>query len=206
MRPPRIEPGPTDSESDVLTTPPSMHMDLTRDQTQTHANEETCTWKLVYKLTTQALNRSRKLPAAYERLTKRVPHCRRKRRLTLINTWLPPTISQEQLQWRIYWHQLLQTNIMTTVNYTWQLTAFTKKTPHWRRKHRLTLFNTWLRAAYYFTRTITVTNSLTPTITNKANRMTTFNYRWQKTTFTKHTALCRRKHRLTLNNTWLPPS
>ena len=28
---------------------------------------------------------------------------------TLINTWLPPTISQEQLQWRIYWHQLLQT-------------------------------------------------------------------------------------------------
>ena len=41
--------------------------------------------------------------------TKRIPHCRRKRRLTLINTWLPPTISQEQLQWRIYWHQPLQT-------------------------------------------------------------------------------------------------
>ena len=41
--------------------------------------------------------------------TKRIPHCRRKRRLSLINTWLPPTISQERLQWRIYWHQLLQT-------------------------------------------------------------------------------------------------
>ena len=32
MRPPGIEPEPTDSESDVLTTPPSMHMALTRDQ------------------------------------------------------------------------------------------------------------------------------------------------------------------------------
>ena len=29
-----IEPGPTDSESDVLTTVPSMHMALTRDQAQ----------------------------------------------------------------------------------------------------------------------------------------------------------------------------
>ena len=62
----------------------------------------------------------------------------------------------------------------------------------------------WL--GYYFTRTITVTNSLTSTITNKTNIMTTLNYTWQKTTFTKHTALCRRKHRLTSFNTWLPPT
>ena len=34
MRPPEIEPKPTDSESDVLTTLPSMHMALTRDQAQ----------------------------------------------------------------------------------------------------------------------------------------------------------------------------
>ena len=27
----------------------------------------------------------------------------------LFNTWLSPTISQERLQWQIYWHQLLQT-------------------------------------------------------------------------------------------------
>ena len=32
MRPPGIEPGPNDSESDVLTTPPSMHMAFKRDQ------------------------------------------------------------------------------------------------------------------------------------------------------------------------------
>ena len=32
MRPPGIEPGLTDSESDVLTTLPSMHMALTRDR------------------------------------------------------------------------------------------------------------------------------------------------------------------------------
>ena len=41
--------------------------------------------------------------------TKQTPHCRRNHRLTLFNTWLSPTISQERLQWRIYWHQLLQT-------------------------------------------------------------------------------------------------
>ena len=40
MRPPRIEPGSTDSESDVLTTPPSMHLDI-HNQAQTHAHEET---------------------------------------------------------------------------------------------------------------------------------------------------------------------
>ena len=34
MRPPGIEPGPTDSESDVLTTLPSMHMALTGDKAQ----------------------------------------------------------------------------------------------------------------------------------------------------------------------------
>ena len=34
MRPPKIEPEPTYSESDVLTTLPSMHMALTRDQAQ----------------------------------------------------------------------------------------------------------------------------------------------------------------------------
>ena len=39
MRPSGIEPGPTDSESDMLTTLPSMHMVLTRDQAQTHAND-----------------------------------------------------------------------------------------------------------------------------------------------------------------------
>ena len=39
MRPPGIEPAPTDSESDVLTTPPSMHIALTRDQAQTPAND-----------------------------------------------------------------------------------------------------------------------------------------------------------------------
>ena len=38
MRPPGNKPRPTDSESDVLTTLLSMHMDLTRDQAQTHAN------------------------------------------------------------------------------------------------------------------------------------------------------------------------
>ena len=32
MRPPGIEPEPTDSDSDMLTTLPSMHMALTRDQ------------------------------------------------------------------------------------------------------------------------------------------------------------------------------
>ena len=32
LRPPGIEPWPTDSESDVLTILPSMHMALTRDQ------------------------------------------------------------------------------------------------------------------------------------------------------------------------------
>ena len=32
MRPPGIEPRPTDSESDMLTTLPSMHMALTSDQ------------------------------------------------------------------------------------------------------------------------------------------------------------------------------
>ena len=37
-------------------------------------------------------------------------------------------------------------------------------------------FILYVTAAYYFTRTITVTNSLTPTITNKTNRMTTLNY------------------------------
>ena len=37
MRPPGIEPGPNDSESDVLTTPPSMHMALTRNQALTPA-------------------------------------------------------------------------------------------------------------------------------------------------------------------------
>ena len=44
MGPPGIEPGPTDSESDMLITPPSMHMDLTRDQAQTHANDS-CIFK-----------------------------------------------------------------------------------------------------------------------------------------------------------------
>ena len=34
IRPPGIELGPTDSESDVLTTRPSMQMALTRDQAQ----------------------------------------------------------------------------------------------------------------------------------------------------------------------------
>ena len=40
-------------------------------------------------------------------------------------------------------------------------------------------FDKYVTAAYYFTRTITVTNLLTPTITNKTNRMTTLNYTWQ---------------------------
>ena len=44
MRPPGIEPRPTDSESDVLTTPPSMNMALTRDQAQTNANDS-CIFK-----------------------------------------------------------------------------------------------------------------------------------------------------------------
>ena len=44
MRPPGIEPRPTNSESDVLTTPPSMHMDSARDQAQTHANDS-CIFK-----------------------------------------------------------------------------------------------------------------------------------------------------------------
>ena len=44
MRPPGIKPGPTDSESDVLTTPPLMHMALTRDQAQMHANDS-CIFK-----------------------------------------------------------------------------------------------------------------------------------------------------------------
>ena len=44
MRPTGIEPGPTDSESYVLTTPPSMHMALTCDQAQTHANDS-CIFK-----------------------------------------------------------------------------------------------------------------------------------------------------------------
>ena len=39
MHPLGIEPGPTDSESNMLTTLPSMHMALTRDQAQMHANE-----------------------------------------------------------------------------------------------------------------------------------------------------------------------
>ena len=39
MRPPGIDPRPNDSETDVLTTPPSMHMALSRDQVQTHAND-----------------------------------------------------------------------------------------------------------------------------------------------------------------------
>ena len=39
MHPPGIDPRPTDSESDVLTNPPSMHMAMTRDQAQTHAND-----------------------------------------------------------------------------------------------------------------------------------------------------------------------
>ena len=34
MPPPGIEPRPTDSESDLLTTLPSMYMALTRDQAQ----------------------------------------------------------------------------------------------------------------------------------------------------------------------------
>ena len=34
LRPPEIETGPTDSESDMLTTLPSMHMELIRDQAQ----------------------------------------------------------------------------------------------------------------------------------------------------------------------------
>ena len=37
-------------------------------------------------------------------------------------------------------------------------------------------FIKYVTTAYYFTRTITVTNSLTPTITNKTNRMTTLDY------------------------------
>ena len=37
------------------------------------------------------------------------PTITNKHRLTLFNTWLPPTISQERLQWWIHWHQLLQT-------------------------------------------------------------------------------------------------
>ena len=41
MRPPGIEPEPTDSESDVLTTPPSMHIALTRDQAH-----NACEWGL----------------------------------------------------------------------------------------------------------------------------------------------------------------
>ena len=44
MRPPGIKPGPTDSESDVLTTLPSMHMALTHDQAQMHANDS-CIFK-----------------------------------------------------------------------------------------------------------------------------------------------------------------
>ena len=73
-------------------------------------------------------------------------------------------------------------------------TALPTKTP--------TDFDKYVTAANYFTRTITVTNLLTPTITNK----TTLNYTWQKTAFTKQTPHCRRKHRLTLFNTWLPPT
>ena len=34
LHPPGIEPGPTDSESDMLTTLPSMHMALIRNQAQ----------------------------------------------------------------------------------------------------------------------------------------------------------------------------
>ena len=121
-------------------------------------------------------------------------------------------------------------------------------------------FDKYVTAAYYFTRTITVTNLLTVTITNKHNddfelyvtidrsykanatlptktltdflirdcrhlfqkndysdefidtnyykqyKQTTLSYTRQKIAFTKHTALCRRKHQLTLINTWLPPS
>ena len=40
LRPPGIEPGPTDSESDVLTTLPSIHMALTRDQAQNRRQEK----------------------------------------------------------------------------------------------------------------------------------------------------------------------
>ena len=43
MCPPGIEPGPTDSESDVLTLP-SMHTALTCDQAQTRANDS-CIFK-----------------------------------------------------------------------------------------------------------------------------------------------------------------
>ena len=39
MRPPGIETAPTDSESDVVTTPPSTYMALIPDQAQTHAND-----------------------------------------------------------------------------------------------------------------------------------------------------------------------
>ena len=56
--------------------------------------------------------------------TKRIPHYRRKRRLTLINTWLPPTISQERSQWRIHWHQLLKTK-----QTEWQLWTIRDKRP-----------------------------------------------------------------------------
>ena len=41
LRPPVIEPRSTESEPDVLTTLPSMHMELTRDQAQ-----NTCDWGL----------------------------------------------------------------------------------------------------------------------------------------------------------------
>ena len=47
-------------------------------------------------------------------------------------------------------------------------TALPTKTP--------TDYDKYVTAAYYFTRTITVTNSLTPSITSKTNRMTTLNY------------------------------
>ena len=47
-------------------------------------------------------------------------------------------------------------------------TALPTKTP--------TDFDKYVTAANYFTRAITVMNLLTPTITNKTNRMTTLNY------------------------------
>ena len=58
----------------------------------------------------------------------------------LFNTWLPPTISQERLQWRIYCHQLLQTKQIE-----WRLWTIRDKRPLLQSKRHTAYENTdWL--------------------------------------------------------------
>ena len=77
--------------------------------------------------------------------TKQTPHCRRKHQLTLFNMWLLPIISQERLQWRIYWHQLLQTK-----QTEWRLWTICGKRPLLQSKRHTADENTnWLYLIRY---------------------------------------------------------